>query len=156
MSHRLGAVLVVAVVAMVASAMAVTAVSLLRTGDAVQVGIGVGVLLLVGVGVVVVVGEVRLAAASERLGRRLGDEGGLPEELPERMPSGRLPRDAAERQFARRRAETQATPQDWRAWFRLALAYADSRDGSAGRRAMRRAVALEKAERAARDPAPPR
>lgn len=145
--HRLGAVLVVVVAAMVAGAMAVTAVSLLRTGDLVQAGIGVGVLMLVAVGVVVVAGEVRLAAASERLGRRLGDEGGLPEELPDRLPSGRLPKGAAEQQFARRKAEVEAAPQDWRAWFRLALAYTDSRDSSAGRRAMRRAVALERTSR---------
>lgn len=144
MRDRLGALLVVAVVAMVGSAMAVTGVSLLRTGDPVQVGVGLGVLLLVAVGAVLVVGEVRLAAASQRLGRRLGEEGGLPEDLPERLPSGRLPKEAAERQFARRKAEVEAAPEDWRAWFRLALAYTDSRDSSAGRRAMRRAVALER------------
>lgn len=144
MRHRLGALLVVAVTVLVASAMAVTGVSLLRTGDAVQVGVGVGVLLLVLVGLVLVAGEVRLAAASERLGRLLAEEGGLPEDLPERLPSGRLPKGAAQRQFARRKAEVEAAPQDWRAWFRLALAYSDARDGSAGRRAMRRAVALER------------
>ncbi|HVM28487.1 MAG TPA: hypothetical protein VM433_12570 [Mycobacteriales bacterium] len=149
MRHRAGALFVVAVALMVSSAMALTGFSLLRTGDLVQVGVGVGVLLLVVVGLVLVAGEVRLAAASERLGRRLGEEGGLPEELPERLPSGRLPAEAAERQFARRKAETEAAPQDWRAWFRLALAYSDARDSSAGRRAMRRAVALEQAEREA-------
>jgi hypothetical protein len=146
-THRLGALLVVAVTLLVASAMAVTGVSLLRTGDAVQAGVGVGVLLLVLVGVLLVAGEVRLAAAGERLGRRLAAEGGLPEDLPERRPSGRLPSDAAERQFSRRKAEVEAAPEDWRAWFRLALAYGDARDSSAGRRAMRRAVALERENR---------
>ncbi|HWH30715.1 MAG TPA: hypothetical protein VNU26_17470 [Mycobacteriales bacterium] len=148
MRHRAGALLVVLVTGLVASAMAVTGVSLLRTGDPVQMGVGVGVLLLVVVGAVLVVGEVRLAAASERLGRRLAGEGGLPEDVPERRPSGRLPRAAADRQFALRKAETEASPDDWRAWFRLALAYSDARDSSAGRRAMRRAVALERADRA--------
>jgi hypothetical protein len=146
---RLGALFVVAVTLLVSSAIALTAVSLLATGELVLVGVGVGMLLLVGVGLVLVTGEVRLAAGSQRLGRRLADEGGLPEDLPERMPSGRLPAEAAERQFARRKAEVEASPQDWRAWFRLALAYADSKDSSAGRRAMRRAVALERAEREA-------
>jgi hypothetical protein len=148
---RLGALFVVAVTLLVSSAIGVTAVSLLLTGDPVLVGVGVGMVLLVGVGLLLVAGEVRLAAASQRLGRRLGEEGGLPEDLPERMPSGRLPAEAAERQFARRKAEVEAAPQDWRAWFRLALAYADSKDASAGRRAMRRAVALEKSARAPRD-----
>jgi hypothetical protein len=145
--HRAGAVLVVAVTLMVAGAMAATGLSLLRTGDPVQVGVGLGVLLLVAVGLVLVAGEVRLAVASERLGRRLGDEGGLPEDLPERLPSGRLPSQAADRQFALRKAEVERTPDDWRAWFRLALAYSDARDTAAGRRAMRRAVALERTER---------
>ncbi|HWG95139.1 MAG TPA: hypothetical protein VNU66_13045 [Mycobacteriales bacterium] len=149
MRDRLGAALVVGVTLLVSSAIALTAVSLLVTGEPVLVGVAVGMLLLVGVGLVLVAGEVRLAAGSQRLGRRLGEEGGLPEDLPERMPSGRLPAEAAERQFARRKAEVEAAPQDWRAWFRLALAYTDAKDSSAGRRAMRRAVALEHAEREA-------
>ena len=142
--HRLGAALVVTVVLLVSSAIAVTGVSLLLSGDLVQAGVGAGVLVLVVVGLVLVWGEVRLAAASERLGRRLAREGGLPEDLPDRLPSGRLPTDAAERQFARRKAEVEARPEDWRTWFRLALAYDDARDSAAGRRAMRRAVALER------------
>lgn len=146
MRHRAGAVFVVAVTVLVSSAMVATAIDLLRTDDPVQIGVGVGVLMLVVVGLVLVAGEVRLAAASERLGRRLGEEGGLPADLPERQPSGRLPTEAAERQFARRQAETEAAPQDWRAWFRLSLAYADARDNARGRKAMRRAVALQKAE----------
>jgi hypothetical protein len=145
--HRAGAAFVVAVTLLVASAMALTGVSLLLTGDAVQVGVGVGVLLLVGVGLVLVAGEVRLGAASERLGRRLAEEGGLPQDLPERLPSGRLPREAAERQFAARKAEVEQTPGDWRAWFRLSLAYGDARDTARGRQALRRAVALERADR---------
>ena len=147
MRHRLGALLVVAVALLVSSAMLVTAVDLLRSGELVQVGVGIGVLLLVVVGLVLVAGEVRLSAASERLGRRLGEEGGLPVDLPERRPSGRLPAEAAQRQFAQRQAETEAAPQDWRAWFRLALAYADAQDNVRGRTAMRRAVKLERAER---------
>jgi hypothetical protein len=146
--HRAGPLLVVAVVVLVASAMALTAVDLLRSGDLVQAGVGAGVLMLVVVGLVLVAGEVRLAAASERLGRRLGEEGGLPVDLPERRPSGRLPAEAAARQFTERQVETEAAPQDWRAWFRLSLAYADARDNLAARKAMRRAVALERAERA--------
>jgi hypothetical protein len=145
--HRAGALFVVAVAVLVSSAMVATAVDLVRSGQVLQVGVGVGVLMLVAVGLVVVAGEVRLAAASERLGRRLGEEGGLPADLPERRPSGRLPAEAADSQFAQRQAETEQAPQDWRAWFRLSLAYADARDNVQARKAMRRAVALERAER---------
>ena len=150
MRHRAGALFTVAVALMVSSAMAVTGIDLLRSGELVQVGVGVGVLLLVVVGLLLVAGEVRLGADSERLGRRLGVEGGLPADPPgvERSPSGRLPREDADAVFATRKAEVEASPDDWRAWFRLALAYGDARDSAAGRRAMRRAVALERAERA--------
>jgi cytochrome c-type biogenesis protein CcmH/NrfG len=91
---------------------------------------------------------VRLGAGSARLARRLEAEGepDEPADLP-RSPSGRLRPDAAEELFALRRAEVEAAPQDWRAWWRLAAAYGEARDTSAGRRALRRAIALERADR---------
>jgi hypothetical protein len=149
-SGKLGAFFTVAVMVMVSSAMAVTAVSLLLTGDLLQVGVGLGLLVIVGVGVVLVLGEVRLGAASERLAERLAAEGGLPSD-PEgvtRLASGRLDKADADAIFARRQAEVEAAPQDWRCWWRLAAAYGDARDPARGRRALRRAVALERTERA--------
>lgn len=143
MKDRIGGLFVVAVVALVCGALALKGVQLLGSGRLSEVGIGVGILVMVALGLLLVAGEVRLASASTRLGRRLDAEGGLPEDLPERLPSGRLPKEAAERQFAQRKAETEAAPEDWRCWFRLSLAYADAKDTSAARRAMRRAVALE-------------
>jgi len=101
------------------------------------------VLLLVLVGTLLVTGEVRLAAASQRLGKRLYDEGFVEEDLP-LTRSGRVERDAADALFARRRAEVEASPEDWRAWFLLASAYDMARDPQRGRRAMRKAVALER------------
>ena len=146
MAGRLGAALTVVVLLLVSGAMATTAFSLLATGDPVQVGVGVGVLLLVVVGVVLVAGEVRLGAESARLARRLEAEGGLPFDPPgvERLPSGRLTKDDADAVFEQRRLEVEAAPQDWRAWWRLAAAYGEARDARRGRRAMRRAVSLER------------
>jgi hypothetical protein len=144
---RVGAAFTVGVTALVASAMAVTGVDLLGSGDPVQAGVGVGVLLLVLVGGVLVTAEVRLGAASARLARRLEQEGGLPEEQPDRRPSGRLPKPVADRVFEERKAEVEAAPQDWRAWWRLAAAYGDARDTARGRKALRRAVELERQER---------
>lgn len=149
MRHRAGALFVVVVAVLVSAAMAVTAVDLLRGGDPVLAAIGVGLLLLVAVGLLLVAGEVRLGFASERLGRRLAAEGGLPADPDgvDRLPSGWLPRAAADAVFAQRRAEVEAAPDDWRCWFRLAAAYGDARDTAAGRKAMRTAVSLERAER---------
>jgi hypothetical protein len=146
---KVGAAFTVLVLLLVSGAMVSTAVSLLRTGDPVQIGVAVGVLLLVVVGVVLVAGEVRLGAASARLARVLDAEGGLPYDPQgvDRLPSGRLEKDDADRLFAERKAEVEAAPQDWRAWWRLAAAYGEARDPRRGRRAMRTAVALERASR---------
>ena len=149
MAGRIGAAFTVAVMVMVSSAMVVTGISLLSSGELVQVGVGIGVLLLVAVGVVLVIGEVRLGAASARLAKVLEAEGGLPYDPPDvtRSASGRLDRTDADRVFAQRRAEVEAAPQEWRAWWRLAAAYGDARDPRRGRRAMRKAVSLERASR---------
>jgi cytochrome c-type biogenesis protein CcmH/NrfG len=146
---RIGAALTVVVMAMVSSAMVATGISLLVSGDLVQIGVGIGVLLLVVVGVVLVLGEVRLGAASARLARQLEAEGGLPYDPPDvtRSASGRLDKADADRVFEQRRAEVEQAPEDWRGWWRLAAAYGEARDPRRGRRAMRRAVSLERASR---------
>ena len=150
MAGKLGAALTVLVMVLVSSAMAVTGLSLLASGDLVQVGVGVGVLLLVVVGLVLVAGEVRLGADSARLAKVLEAEDGLPYDPPGvvRLPSGRLEKADADRVFAQRRAEVEQDPDDWRRWWRLAAAYGEARDPRRGRRAMRRAVSLERTERA--------
>ena len=150
MLGKVGAAFTVLVMVLVSSAIAVTGFSLLATGDPVQVGVGVGALLLVVVGLVLVAGEVRLGADSARLARVLDAEGGLPSDPPDvvRLPSGRLEKADADRMFAERRVEVEQDPDDWRRWWRLAAAYGEARDPRRGRRAMRRAVALERAERA--------
>ena len=148
-SAKLGALFTVFVAVMVSGAMAVTGFSLLVSGDLVQVGIGVGVLLLVVVGTLLIAGEVRLGAASERLGKQLGQEGRLPFDPPGivRLASGRLEKVDADAVFEDRRLEVEGAPGDWRAWWRLAAAYGDARDPRRGRRAMRKAVSLERASR---------
>jgi hypothetical protein len=146
---RLGAAFTVGVLLMVSSALALTGVSLVTSGDLVLAGIGVGVLLLVVVGVLLVLGEVRLGADSARLARRLAAEDGLPYDPPDvtRLPSGRLDKADADRVFDACRVELEAAPDDWRCWWRLAAAYGEARDPRRGRRAMRRAIALERASR---------
>ena len=146
MAGKLGAAFTVLVMVLVSSAIAITGVSLLASRDPVQIGIGVGVLMLVVVGLVLVIGEVRLGTASARLARRLEAEGGLPYDSEDitRLPSGRLDKDVADEVFALRKADVEADPEDWRRWWRLAAAYGDARDPRRGRRALRKAVLLEK------------
>ena len=137
------AALVVVTTALLGIYMLVRAVDLFRTGSASGVLLGIGVLLLVALGGLLVAGEVRLGFASRRLGERLFAEGFVEDDLP-LTPSGRVERDAADALFEKRQAEVEASPDDWRAWFLLATAYDAARDPQRGRRAMRKAVALER------------
>ena len=150
-SAKVGAAFTVLVAVMVSGAMTVTALSLLVSGDLVLVDVGIGILLLVVVGLLLVAGEVRLGAASERLALQLEREGGLPFDPPgvKRLASGRLEKVDADAVFEDRRLEVERDPEDWRVWWRLAAAYGDARDPRRGRRAMRKAVSLERATRQA-------
>ncbi|WP_336922701.1 hypothetical protein [Aquipuribacter sp. SD81] len=105
-----------------------------------------GMVVLVVAGVGVAVAEVRFGLATQRLGRTLDDEGALPEDVP-RLPSGGRDRAGADAAFARYRAETEAEPGSWRAWFRLALAYDMAGDRKRARAAARHAVRLHREDR---------
>ncbi len=152
MKARTSAGLVIAVVGILAAYLSVRAVALIATGQLKGVGLGIGVLMLVVVGVALLVGEVQFGRATERLGRRLEQEDRLPAIPPEadRLPSGRLTRDAADALFVERETDVHAAPEDWRAWFALATAYGDARDPARGRKAMRKAIGFERSERADR------
>jgi cytochrome c-type biogenesis protein CcmH/NrfG len=117
-------------------------VLLLASGDPLQVVLGVGVLLLPVVGAYVVWREVQFGFTTQRLARELDTGGRWPLERLPTMPSGRPDRAAADALFEVRREEVEAAPEDWHAWFRLALAYDDARDRRRARAAMRRAISL--------------
>ena len=139
------ALVIVAAFAVVGAYLLWRAVELMTTGTTGAL-LGTGVLLLVAVGGLLVTSEVRLATDSQRLGRKLFEEGFVEEDLPT-LPSGRVQREAADALFEKRKAEAEAAPEDWRAWFKLATAYDAARDPSRGRRAMRKAITLERASR---------
>jgi hypothetical protein len=119
------------------------AVALLRTGDVVAVLLGVGVLILPLLGVWLVYSNLRFGWETEKMARELDADGLLPDvsHLP-RRPSGRVDRDAADGWFEERRAEVEAAPDDWRAWFRLAYAYDVAGDRGRARETMRKAIQL--------------
>ena len=62
-------------------------------------------------------------------------------------PSGRVLREDADAVFPAYRADVEAHPEDWRAWYRLGLAYDGAGDRRRAREAVRRAIRLESAER---------
>ena len=86
--------------------------------------------------------ELAFGLRTQRLGRELGQAGGLPvDDLP-RTPSGRIDKEAADARFVDYEAQVQAAPDDWRAWYRLAIGYDDARDRKRARAAMREAIRL--------------
>jgi hypothetical protein len=115
--------------------------ALIGTGDPLVVALGLGIAILPVIGVWVVVRELQFGARTAELGRELAASGGLPEDDLPRTPGGRVVREAADVRFALRQAEVEADPDDWGAWFRLAVAYDDAGDRRRARQAMRTAIA---------------
>ncbi|WP_030266334.1 tetratricopeptide repeat protein [Streptomyces violens] len=117
-------------------------VLLIQQGTPVTVVFGIAVLVLPVIGAWFLWHTTQFARKAGLLAKELEAEGGLPVDELRRTPSGRVDRDAADEVFERRRAEAEAAPEDWRAWFRLAVAYHDARDTPRARKAMQRAIAL--------------
>ncbi|MGY0057963.1 hypothetical protein ACWY4P_15625 [Streptomyces sp. LZ34] len=117
-------------------------VLLIEQGTPLTVAFGVAVLVLPLIGFWFLWKTTEFARSANRLARELEAEGGLPVDELVRTPGGRIDRDSADAVFAKRRAETEESPDDWRSWFRLAVAYYDARDTARARKAMQRAIAL--------------
>ncbi|MFC8348977.1 hypothetical protein [Streptomyces sp. NPDC057280] len=117
-------------------------VMLIQSGTLITVTFGVAVLILPVIGLWFLWKNTEFVRKANRLAAELDAEGGLPVDELRRLPSGRIDRDSADEVFARRKAETEAQPDDWRSWFRLAIAYHDARDTPRARKAMQRAIAL--------------
>jgi hypothetical protein len=117
-------------------------VALLAGGSVVGKVLGLALLMTPLLGLALVWREIEFGRRTAVLARTLAEEGGLPvDDLP-RRPSGRVDRAAADAHFAAMRESTEAAPEDWRAWFRLALAYDAAGDRTRARAAARHAVDL--------------
>lgn len=143
MKARTTALLVTGILVVYLVLMTQQAVLLIETGTKVGIGLGIGVLLLPLLGAWIAFMNLRFGVRVERLARRLADEDELPDvsELP-RRPSGRVDRGAADAWFDERRAEVEASPGDWRRWYRLAYAYDVAGDRRRARETMRHALRL--------------
>ncbi|MFJ9926651.1 MULTISPECIES: tetratricopeptide repeat protein [Streptomyces] len=117
-------------------------VLLIETGTVLTVTFGVAVLILPVIGLWFLWKNTQFVRRANQLAAELDAEGGLPVDELRRTPGGRIDRDSADEVFAKRKAETESAPDDWRCWFRLAVAYHDARDTPRARKAMQRAIAL--------------
>ena len=122
------------------------ALILFKDGTPATIGLGIAALLMPLIGAILLFFELRFGWRTQQLGRRLTDEGGLPEQpdLPTR-PSGRIDKAAALPHFETARVEAEKDPENWRVWFRLADAYDLAGDRKRARAAMRKAIELESA-----------
>ena len=132
----------VAVVVFYAGFIGFKGLALLDSGEPVGRLLGVALLVMPLLGLYVVWREVEFGRRTAVLARTLDAERGLPvDELP-RRPSGRVDRRAATALFEQMREATEANPDDWRSWFRLALAYDAAGDRTRARAAARHAIEL--------------
>ncbi|SBS74658.1 hypothetical protein [uncultured Microbacterium sp.] len=143
MSARIGvavmAVLLVVYIVLVGQ----RAVLLLTTGEPIGVAMGVALIVLPLIAAWGLWRELSFGLRAAKLGKRLEAEGGLPDDEVDVRASGRPIRDQADALFPAYRAEVEAHPGDWRAWYRLGLAYDGAGDRTRARQAVRKAIALE-------------
>lgn len=143
MNARIGVAVMAAALALYIALVAQRAWLLLTSGDAVGVLMGAALVVLPLLAAWAVGRELWFGVRAERLGRRLADEGALPAEEVAVRPSGRVLREEADALFPAYRADVEAHPEDWRAWYRLGLAYDAAGDRRRAREAVRRAIRLE-------------
>lgn len=144
MKGRTAALLMAALLALYIVLIGWRAVQFVATGEPIAVAIGIALIVLPLVGAWALGRELLFGVRSQRLVAVLDAEGALPEETLPTRASGRPLREAADEDFARFQAEVEAAPEDWRAWFRLGLAYDASGDRRRARKAIIRAIALER------------
>jgi cytochrome c-type biogenesis protein CcmH/NrfG len=143
-STKVGVGIMSALLLLYLAAVAQLAISLIIAGDLLAKGIGIALLVLPLIGAWAMAAELAFGLRSQRLADRLHGEGALPvDDLPKRS-SGRTDRAAADAQFPGYRSEVEGNPDDWRAWFRLGLAYDASGDRRRARQSIRRAISLER------------
>ena len=147
MSARIGVAVMAVLLALYIVLVAQRAWLLLTSGQPVAIAMGVGLVVLPILAAWALGRELWFGVRAQGLGRRLEREGGLPDEAVAVRPSGRVLRDDGEAVFPAYRADVEAHPDDWRAWYRLGLAYDAAGDRRRAREAVRQAIRLESAER---------
>lgn len=147
MSARIGVAVIAAALALYIVVAGQRAVLFLTSGEPVGIVMGLALIVLPLIAVWALGREILFGVQAERLGRRLETEHALPEEQLAARPSGRVLREEADAVFPRYRDAVEAAPEDWRAWYRLGLAYDGSGDRRRARASVRTAIRLERRAR---------
>lgn len=147
MSARIGVAVMAALLALYIVLVGQRAWLLLTSGDGVAIAMGAALVVLPLIAAWALGRELWFGVRAQQIGRRLEAEGGLPQDEVAVRPSGRVMREDGDAVFPKYRADAEAHPDDWRAWYRLGLAYDAAGDRRRAREAVRTAIRLEKAER---------
>lgn len=147
MSIRIGVAVMAALLALYIALVGQRAWLLLGSADPVGIAMGAALVVLPLIAVWALARELWFGVRAQRLGRRLEEEGGLPDDEVTLRPSGRVAREDGAAVFPAHRADVEAHPEDWRAWYRLGLAYDAAGDRRRAREAVRAAIRLEAAQR---------
>lgn len=149
MTTRLGVALMAALLALYIALVAQRAWLLLTSGDGIAIALGAALVVLPLIAAWALGRELWFGWRADALGRRLAAEDELPADDVALRPSGRVERADADAVFPTYRADVEAHPDDWRAWYRLGLAYDAASDRRRARDAVRRAIRLETGSRRA-------
>ncbi len=147
MRGRIAAVVMAALLLLYLILVTQLAVRLIAIDDAVSRALGVALIVLPIIGFWALVAELLFGVRSQRLTTMLQRMGQLPVDTLPTRASGRPIRSAADAEFPKYRAEVEAAPESWQAWFRLGLAYDASGDRRRARQSIRRSIALERSTR---------
>jgi hypothetical protein len=139
-----GAVLMAVVLVLYLVVVLTRAVAFFQSGQPVGIAIGCALVVLPVIGGYLLVRELLFGLQATRLTRRLGEEGPLPGDGLPRRASGRVERAAADAAFPPYAEDAESSPDDWRAWLRLGLAYDMAGDRRRARAAVRRAILLSR------------
>lgn len=147
MTARIGVAVMAVLLGLYIVMVAQRAWLLLISGQPIAIAMGLALVVLPVIAAWALGRELWFGVRAEQLARRLESEGGLPEEPVTVRPSGRVEREDGDAVFPIYRADVEAHPEDWRAWYRLGLAYDAARDRRRARAAVRQAIQLETAQR---------
>lgn len=149
MSARIGVAVMAVLLALYIVLVGQRAWLLLTSGQPVGIAMGAALVVLPLIAAWALGRELWFGVRAEQLGRRLEKEHALPEDSVGVRPSGRVLREDGDAVFPAYKADVEANPESWQAWYRLGLAYDAAGDRRRARAAVRSAIRLETTERRA-------
>lgn len=120
------------------------AIALFQTGTWITVLMGSALIVLPLIGVWALLRELKFGRDATKLVNELDRTGRVPIEEISTLPSGKPVRSEAEQVLGAYEADAQAHADSWEAWARLGIMQDACGDRTAGRKSLRKAIALRR------------